>query len=64
MSRKIAAKYIRTGALLAAGGGILFSFVFHAYEETRDSYLLMDENDKQKTVTIPYKSKKFHATFQ
>jgi len=32
MSRKIAAKYLRTGAWFAAGGGILFSFVFHAYE--------------------------------
>ena len=32
MFRKIAAKHLRTGAWLAAGGGILFSFVFHARE--------------------------------
>jgi len=32
MLQKIAAKHLRIGAWLAAGGGILFSFAFHAYK--------------------------------
>jgi hypothetical protein len=34
MFEKIAVKHLRTGAWLAAGAGILVSFVFHAYESS------------------------------
>lgn len=44
MVRKIAAKHLRTGAWLAAGVGILFSFVFHAYKSYLFNLLFLKLN--------------------